>query len=134
MEQSRGSLHAFRTQYVSSAFVMCEWLDVQFDKGALGVHAALGALAQIVEDVSQRHQTLCKATSESIGVDRDISQERGHWMRDVLDASRAEVGEGDRGQGGGEGGGSSEGGADARTLVARSECEQSECSGVALAE
>ena len=53
MEQSRASLHAFTSQYITSASLMADWLDDQLNKGKLGVHSALRALNQIVEDVEE---------------------------------------------------------------------------------
>ena len=49
MDQSRASLHAFTSQYITSASLMADWLDDQMAKGNLGVHSALRALNQIVE-------------------------------------------------------------------------------------
>jgi len=105
MEQSKHSLRAFRTQYIASAAVMCDWLDDQHDKGVLGVHAALRALGQIVNDVTERQTTLAKAAGDAIGVEHDVNDERTYWTREVVDMSRVGLGggedDGERGEGGG---------------------------------
>ena len=94
MEQSKQSLRAFRSQYIASAAVMCEWLDSQQQKGALGVHAALRALGQIVDDVTDRQTTLVKTAGDAIGVEHDVNDERVYWTREVVSMSRVEVGRG----------------------------------------
>ncbi|GMI30950.1 hypothetical protein TrRE_jg5896 [Triparma retinervis] len=88
MEQSKQSLRAFRSQYIASAAVMCDWLDSQQNKGVLGVHAALRALGQIVDDVTDRQNTLVKAAGDAIGVEHDVNDERVYWTREVVSMSR----------------------------------------------
>ncbi|GMH72595.1 hypothetical protein TL16_g05959 [Triparma laevis f. inornata] len=88
MEQSRASLHAFTSQYITSASLMADWLDDQMNKGNLGVHSALRALNQIVEDVEDRQTTLASVTSESIGISHSYSTSQTPWMREVFDLSK----------------------------------------------
>ncbi|GMH93300.1 hypothetical protein TrVE_jg10770 [Triparma verrucosa] len=88
MEQSRASLHAFTSQYITSASLMADWLDDQMAKGNLGVHSALRALNQIVEDVEDRQATLASVTSDSIGISHSYASEQTPWMREVLDLSK----------------------------------------------
>jgi len=84
---------------------MLEWLDTQLSTSAIGIHSALQALTQVLEDVEARHVTISTATRESIGVSGD---------QVFLQAELIEVA---RGSGGGVYG---DGQVEERTKVARS--------------
>jgi len=80
---SNHSLQSFETQYLSSASAMCQWLDTQLSSKNLGVHAALRALAQIVDDVDERFVGICGVCSEGIGVRYKIDEGEDFWRREV---------------------------------------------------
>ncbi len=77
------SLTSFSGQYLASASTMCQWLDKQLGTGNLGVHAALRALNQIVEDVEDRHRTITGVASEGIGVRHKLDEDEEFWRKEV---------------------------------------------------
>ena len=89
----QSSLTSFSGQYLASASTMCQWLDAQLSTGSLGVHAALRALNQIVEDVSSRHLTITGVASEGIGVRHKLEEDEEFWRKEVSDiADKARLG------------------------------------------
>ncbi len=99
LDHASNSLVSFRAQYIASAVAMTEWLDRQIVFGNIGVHAALRALSQIVEDVEDHHVTISRATSEAIGIGHRMDEDQAFWYREVSDLARVAVGAYDEGEG-----------------------------------
>jgi hypothetical protein len=68
---------------------MIEYLDHQLASNSVGIHAALQALNQVVEDVVGRCDTITRATSEAIGVPKPAgTMNIGFYQSEIVDLAR----------------------------------------------